>query len=158
MRMLSVLVIIASLRAAPAGADNLCSVLEAVRKDAPKNFGSIADKSKPEAEHRYGSKQKPSDASAAGVSFSSGTVEGATWEAKWASKGSNVERLNALAKRVMACSFGKDLVGDGKPHATEKGSPPSAIDWKDPKAGTNVTFEILAEGQEGSSISISITK
>jgi hypothetical protein len=72
--------------------------------------------------------------------------------------GSNADRLNALKKRVMACSFGKDLVGDGKPHATEKDSPPSAIDWKDPKAGTGVTFEILAEGKEGSSITISVAK
>ena len=156
--MLSVFAIVASFGAAPAGADNLCSVLEAVRKDAPKHFESIADKSKADGEHRYASKQKPSDAGSAGVTFSSGAIEGATWEAKWASKGSNVERLNALTKRVMACSFGKDLVGDGKPHATEKGSPPSAIDWKDPKAGANVAFEILAEGQEGSSISISVTK
>jgi hypothetical protein len=133
-------------------------VLEAVRKDAPKHFESLADKSKAEGEHRYMSKQKPSDAESAAVSFSSGAIEGATWEAKWASKGSNADRLNALAKRVLACSFGKSLVGDGKPHATEKGSPPSAIDWKDPKAGTNVAFEILAEGQDGSSIVISITK
>lgn len=109
--MLSVLVVVASLRAAPAGADNLCSVLEAVRKDAPKHFESIVDKSKADGEHRYASKQKPSDAASASVTFSSGAIEGATWEAKWASKGSNVERLNALAKRVMACSFGKGLVG-----------------------------------------------
>ena len=142
----------------PARADNLCTVLAAVRADAPKQFGSIVDRSKPDGEHRYASKQTPADATGAGVSFSSGTVEGATWEARWASKGTNAERLSALKKRVMACPFAKDLVGDGKPHATEHDSPPSAIDWKDPKAGAGVAFEIIAEGKEGSSISISVTK
>lgn len=141
-----------------ASADNLCSVLEAVRKDAPKNFTSITDKSKPDGEHRYATKQLPSDAKSGGVSFSSGAVESATWEANWASKGTNAERLEALKKRVMACAFAKQLVGDGKPHVTEKNTPPSAIDWQDPKAGKNIGLEIIAEGAEGSSISITITK
>jgi hypothetical protein len=150
------LVLLAAL-ALPAHADDLCKVLSAVRADAPKKFESIVDRSKPDGEHRYGSKQAPADATGASVSFSSGTIDSATWEARWASKGTNAERLTALKKRVMACPFAKDLVGDGKPHATEKDAPPSAIDWKDPKAGAGVGIEILAEGKEGSSIAITVT-
>ena len=116
-----------------AAADDLCGVVEKVIAASPK-FASVAT-------------AKPTDAKK--IVVGSGKLDTA-WTASWTGKGTTQVRLDALKTRLMTCGFAKDLVGDGKPHATEKGGPANAVDWTIP--AKKVSVEILAEGAEGTSL------
>ena len=126
---------------APAPAtDDLCEVVEKAIAGASDKFATL-DKT-----------LKPSDAKTVSVDAGVGP-SGPAWTVSWDTAAPTNDRLAKLKSRVVACSFAKDLVGDGAPHQTEKDGPPDAIDWKLP--ARNVAVEIIAEGTTGVQLVIS---
>ena len=120
--------------------DDLCEVVDKAMAGAPDKFVTV-DKA-----------VKPSDAKTVSVDAGVGP-SGPAWTVSWDTAAPTSERLDKLKARIMACSFAKDLVGDGAPHKTEKDGAPDAIDWTLPTR--KVAIEIIAEGTTGVQLVIS---